>query len=48
MRRNPLSKARFSPASKRAVLQQRKNYEAWKKRVRYAMRCVVESVISAT
>lgn len=44
MRKN----AKFSPARKRAVLQQRKDYEAWKRKVRYTMRCAVESIFSAT
>lgn len=48
VRKSAVPRPKFSPARKRAVLQQRKDYDAWKRKVRYTMRCVVESIFSAT
>ncbi|NIA10033.1 MAG: IS5 family transposase [Nitrospiraceae bacterium] len=48
VRKNASTRARGSPARRESVLAQKKNYNEWKKRIRYTMRCVVESIFSGT
>lgn len=37
-----------SPSRRKAVIEQQKNYQKWKEKVKYSMRCVVESIFSGT
>lgn len=48
VRANASTKARGCPSRRKAVLQQKKDYDKWKKDVEYSMRCVVEAIFSAT
>lgn len=48
VRKNASTRARGSPARREAVLAQKKNYNEWKERIHYTMRCVVESIFSGT
>lgn len=48
VRKNATTKARRCPSRRRAVIAQKEDYEKWKKDIEYSMRCVVESVFSAT
>jgi len=46
VRRNAITKAYGCPSRRKAVLAQKEDYEQWKQRVQYTMRCVVESIFS--
>ncbi|RKY01381.1 MAG: IS5 family transposase [Spirochaetes bacterium] len=46
IRKNACARARGSPARREAVLAQKKDYNEWKERFHYTMRCVVESIFS--
>ena len=37
-----------SPSRRKAVIEQQNDYKKWKEKVRYSMRCVVESIFSGT
>ena len=47
-RKNSVKKSRGSIARKKAVIEQMKNMEQWKKKVQSTMRCIVEAVFSGT
>jgi len=42
VRKNACARAKGSPARREAVLAQKRNYNEWKERIHYTMRCVVE------
>jgi len=46
VKKNACAGARGSPEIREVVLTQKKNYNEWKERVHYTMRCVVESIFS--
>jgi transposase len=37
-----------SPSRRKAVIEQQNNFQKWKEKVRYSMRCIVESIFSGT
>ncbi len=48
VRKNACSNSRGCPSRKKAVIQQKKDYNKWKNDVQYNMRSIVESIFSAT
>jgi len=48
VRKNSSTLSRGSPSRRKAVLEQQKNIEKWKEKVRYTMRCIVEAIFSGT
>lgn len=48
VRKNACARARGSPARRESVLAQKENYNEWKEKFHYTMRCVVESIFSGT
>lgn len=46
VRKNASTLSRGSPSRRKAVLEQRKDFESWKEKVRYTMRCIVEAIFS--
>ena len=48
VRKNATTYSRGSPSRRKAVLEQRKDIQGWKEKVRYTMRCIVEAIFSGT
>ena len=48
VRKNSTTRSRGSPSRRKAVLEQKRDMKKWKEKVRYTMRCVVESIFSGT
>jgi len=48
VRKNASTFSRGSPSRRKAVLEQRKDLQGWKEKVRYTMRCIVEAIFSGT
>ena len=48
VRKNATTRSRGSPSRRKAVVEQRKDIQCWKKKVRYTMRCIVEAIFSGT
>lgn len=48
VRRNAITRSRGCPNRRKAVIEQRKNMDEWKKKVQSTMRCVAESIFSGT
>jgi transposase len=48
VRKNATTRSKGSMSRKKAVLEQRKNIQDWKKKVKYTMRCIVEAIFSGT
>jgi hypothetical protein len=48
VRKNATRKAHDSPSRRKAVIEQQKNLDIWKEKVRYRMRCIVEAIFSGT
>jgi len=48
VRKNATTRSRGSPSRRKAVLEQQRDIERWKEKVRYTMRCIVEAIFSGT
>ena len=48
VRKNATTRSKGSPSRRKAVLEQRKDIDKWKEKVRYTMRCIVEAIFSGT
>jgi len=48
VRKNATRKAHGCPSRRKAVIDQQKDLDTWKEKVRYRMRCVVEAIFSVT
>jgi transposase len=48
VRKNSSTHSRGSPSRRKAVREQQKDIKAWKEKVRYSMRCIVEAIFSGT
>jgi len=48
VRKNSIARSRGSFTRKKAVTSQQKNYDKWKEKVHFTMRCIVESIFSGT
>jgi hypothetical protein len=48
VRKNATTRSRGSMSRKKAVLEQKKDFNRWKEKVKYAMRCIVEAIFSGT
>lgn len=48
VRKNATTRSKGSPSRRKAVVEQRKNFDNWKEKVRYTMRCIVEAIFSGT
>jgi transposase len=48
VRKNATTRSRGSPSRRKAVIEQRKNIDKWREKVRYNMRCIVEAIFSGT
>ena len=48
VRKNASTFSRGSPSRRKAALEQRKDLQGWKEKVRYTMRCIVEAIFSGT
>ena len=48
VRKNSIPRSRGSLIRKKAVVEQQKDYNKWKEKVQFTMRCIVESIFSGT
>jgi transposase len=48
VRKNSTTRSKGSPSRRKAVIEQRKDIDKWKEKVRYTMRCIVEAIFSGT
>lgn len=48
VRKNAITRSRGCPARRKAVIEQRKNIDKWKKKVQSTMRCIIEVIFSGT
>jgi len=48
VRKNATTRSKGSPSRRKAVIEQRKDIDKWKEKVRYTMRCIVEAIFSGT
>ena len=48
VRKNSSTLSRGSPSRRKAVIEQRRDFEKWKEKLKATMRCVVESIFSGT
>lgn len=48
VRKNATTRSRGSISRKKAVIEQKKDINRWKEKVRYTMRCIVEAIFSGT
>jgi transposase len=48
VRKNSIARSRGSRIRRKAVIEQQKDIEKWKEKVRYNMRCIVEAIFSGT
>ena len=46
VRKNSITRSKGSPARRKTVIEQQKNFDKWKEQVQFTMRCVVESIFS--
>jgi transposase len=48
VRKNATTRSRGSMSRKKTMIEQRKDFQGWKEKVKYTMRCIVEAIFSGT
>ena len=48
VRKSSITRSRGSPARRKSVIAQQKDFDKWKEQVQYTMRCIVECIFSGT
>jgi len=48
VRKNSITLSKGSPTRRKAVIEQKKDFDKWKEKVQFTMRCIVESIFSGT
>ena len=48
VRKNSVTLSKGSPTRRKAVIEQKKDFDKWKEKVQFTMRCIVESIFSGT